>query len=74
MPQIRIPAVAAVLITAQAADPTGLTLEELITSFYLNHVGPRALRHTITHFFCFRVAVIRETYALHDTGYREPLI
>ena len=74
MSRIKIPAIAAILITAQAADPTGLTLEDLVTTVYLNHVGPRALRHTITHFFCFRVAVIRETYALHDTGYREPLI
>ena len=64
---LRIPAIAAVLITAQAADPTGLTLEDLVTTVYLNHVGPRALRHTVTHFFCFRIAVIREIYALHDS-------
>lgn len=66
MSKIRIPAIAAVLITAQAADPTGLTLEDLITTVYLDHVGPRALRHTVTNLFCFRIAVIRETYALHD--------
>ena len=67
MPKITIPAIAAVYATSQAFDPTGLALEDSITSFYLNHVGPRALRHTVTYFFCFRVAVIRETYALHDT-------
>ena len=74
MSRIKVPAIAAILITTQAADPTGLTLEDLITSFYLNHVGPRVLRHTVTHFFCFRVAVIREIYALHDSIHREPLV
>ena len=55
------PRLAAVLITAQAFDPTGLALEDLVTSTYLNHVGTRSLRHTITNLFFLRIAVIRLT-------------
>ena len=74
MLSLRIPAIAAVLITAQADDPTGLTLEDLVTTVYLNHVGPGVLRHTITNLFCLRIAIFRRTYASHDSCHREPLI
>jgi hypothetical protein len=66
------PRVAAVLITAHAFDPTGLTLEDLVTSAYLNHVGTGSLRHTITNFFFLRVAVIR-LHNEHPKRRREPI-
>ena len=76
MLSLRIPEIAAILITAQADDPTGLMLEDLVTTVYLNHVGPGVgvLRHTITNLFCLRIAVIRRTYASHDSCNREPLL
>ena len=72
MSRPRIPALAAVLITAQAFDPTGLTLEDLVTSTYLNHVGTGSLRHTITNLFFLRIAVVR-LHNEHPKRRREPI-
>jgi hypothetical protein len=68
----RIPALAAVLITAHAFDPTGLKLENSITSIYLDHDGTGSLRHTITNLFFLRIAVIR-LHNEHPKRRREPL-
>ena len=56
----------AVLITAQSIDPTGLALEDLVTTVYLNHVGPGALRHTIGKFLCWRFALFRLTHVTKE--------
>ena len=76
MLSLRIPEIAAVLITAQADDPTGLMLEDLVTTVYLNHVSPGVgvLRHTITNLFCLRIAIVRRIHASHDTSHRKPFL
>lgn len=67
------PRLAAVLITAQSSDPTGLALEDLVTTVYLNHVGPGALRHTIGKFLYWRFALFRLCHDTEQIARGEPL-